>query len=167
MAVYTTASHTWAVGETVTAANMNAQIRDLINGFGVFSTYVPVVAGFTTVTTTVSGRYLQIQKLVAFEVQVQLSAVTTLGSSTITVTLPVAATASLPTQNQSGTAQFRTNAGVFTGGVITIGASGTTFTVLIAVPAAANPNLSRWTGAAPAGQVVGDIWSFSGTYEAA
>ena len=91
MATFTTASRTWATSEVVTAANMNAQLRDLINGFGAHTTYTPTFTGWTGAGTA-TGRYTQIGKLVWFEAQWAFSATPTV-AGTPTLTLPVTAAA--------------------------------------------------------------------------
>ena len=138
------------------------------NAFGAWTSYTPTVSvGFTTATYTLSGAYVQVQKTVWFRAQVQIATLTTPGTATFAINLPVQAASSLPSQFQAGTAQFRTNAAAYVPGVVSIAASATTFSVLICTPGAGNPNLSRWLGNVPAGQAAGDIWSFSGCYEAA
>ena len=164
MAAWTSTPRTWTVGETVTAANMNANIRDFANGFGAWATYTPSLSGFTSVTATTTGYYTQVQKTATVRCSVTINTVTTLGTSAITVGLPANASST------TGTDRFicgiyRTNAGVYVPCGVTLTASGGTFQTYTQTPGAANPNMSNWAGNAPAGQVAGDVWTWHFTYE--
>jgi len=165
-----TTPRTWANNETVNDTIMNAHVRDNLNFLyrpGAWASYTPTVSGFTSVVTTTAGYWQQAGQIVFARVEVTLGTVTTLGSSTITVTLPVTAQTS----------------GAVTLGVTPIGtglfdpaaanpyvaipqlATSTTFRAL--VMNASPPNMSTWTGAIPSGQANGDKWSFTLAYEAA
>ncbi len=39
MGVFTTAAATWVASATLTATQLNAQVRDFINGFGAYTSY--------------------------------------------------------------------------------------------------------------------------------
>lgn len=132
-----------------------------------WTSYTPTVAGYTSAVTVATGMYQQIGKTVNARVDVSITSITTAGSATITVTLPV-------------TAQ---STGTYTAGLTPIGNglvdlaavnpymaipqlhSTTTFRAL--VMNAAPPGMSTWTGAVPASQGAGDKWYFTLTYEAA
>lgn len=101
MATFTTASRTWATNEVVTAANMNAQIRDLINGFGAHSTYTPTITGFTLGNGTVAGRYTQVGKWVWFEAQFTFGTTSAAASAAPTCSLPVTAAATAVTSSMA------------------------------------------------------------------
>ena len=91
MAVWTTTPRTWASGETLTAANMNAQLRDFASGFGAWGSYTPTLSQgvSTNIAKTVTySKYLQIQKTVTWTVRLDITAAGTAASG-ITVTLPV------------------------------------------------------------------------------
>jgi hypothetical protein len=132
-----------------------------------WTAYTPTVTGFTTVTLTTSGRYLLPGKNCVGTAQIALSAVTTLGTSTITISLPANISASATSNyHVLGTTMYRTNAGLIVAGVLTAAAAGgNTAYIRTAVPSAANPNLVAWAGNNPAGQVVGDAWYIAFDYE--
>lgn len=95
MATWTTATRTWTAGETVTAANMNAQLRDFANAFGAFGSYTPALTASTTSPTlgtgsTASGAYMQSQKWVTGRATIQFgTSGTAAGTGTYYVSLPV------------------------------------------------------------------------------
>lgn len=105
MGVFTTASNTWAVGNKITAALLNGQLRDLINGFGAKSAYTPTLAGFTLGNGTMTGNYMQIQNMVWFEATLTFGTTTAAASAVPTCTLPVTA-ASSAVNNALVRAQF-------------------------------------------------------------
>lgn len=88
-----TVPRTWVVGEVVTAAELNAEIRDQFNevlAAGV--SYTPTWAGYTTLgTVTVHGRVSKIGRWVDFIAEITLVSGSTMGTGTITVTLPYTA----------------------------------------------------------------------------
>lgn len=134
-----------------------------------WSAYTPTVSGFTAVTTAVTGAFMQFGKITLWRATVVLSVVATLGTSTITVSLPTTASSAISTaagtQGIIGDCRYRTNAGItFLGEV----ALNTTTTAVLRVPAGTtSSNIATWTGAVPSGQVNGDAWSMSGWYESA
>ena len=99
-------------------------------------------------------------------VSVTIGTVTTLGTTAISVTLPLQASATQGT-NRFMCGIFRANAGTYVPCGVTISNSATGFGVYSQVAGAANPNMVIWAGNAPAGQVAGDVWSWNFTYETA
>ncbi len=91
MGTWTTAIRTWAAGETVTAANLNAQLKDFAGGFGAWTSYTPTLSGFTLGNGTIAGAYLQVQKTVVFRAKLTFGSTTTAASAYPTATLPVTA----------------------------------------------------------------------------
>lgn len=94
MAAWTTTPRSWSVGETVTAANMNAQIRDFANAFGAWGSYTPTWGASSAPAIgngTISGGYSQIQKTVHFRVGVTFGTTTTFGTGNYTLTIPTTA----------------------------------------------------------------------------
>lgn len=157
-----------AVGAALPALWTQQVGADLTVLTGVWTAYSPVVAGFGTATVTTAGRYLAMGKTIIVRAAVTVSAIGVPGATTVTVTLPFTSSATIVgASNIIGTTNFRTNAGAYTVGHAYATASSATFSARIAVPGAATPNLSGWTGAVPAGQVGGDIWSFNLVYESA
>lgn len=105
MGLFTTASNTWAVGNKITAALLNGQLRDLINGFGAKTAYTPTLAGFTLGNGTITGSYTQINKTVWFEATFTFGSTSAAASAVPTCTLPVTA-ASSAVNNALARAQF-------------------------------------------------------------
>jgi len=131
-----------------------------------WTAYTPSVTGFTSVVTTATGYYVQIGKTCHVRVSVTIGAVTTLGTTIITVSLPLIASATQGT-NRFICGVYRANVGYYMPCAVAIGNSAPVFAVYTQVPGAASPNMSGWYGNAPAGQVAGDIWSWNFTYEIA
>jgi len=157
-----------AVGAGLPAAWTQQVGADLSVLTGVWTAYTPVVGGYTSVVTATSGQYLAMGKTIFVRASVTISTVTTLGAVAIAVTLPFTSSATgVGALNIIGTANYKTNAGSYVMGHVGAGASSTTFFVRVATPAGATPNVVSWTGAAPAGQVAGDTWSFNLVYESA
>jgi uncharacterized membrane protein YbhN (UPF0104 family) len=90
---------TWVVGEVVTAAIQNAEIRDQFNDIiAAWTTYTPTWTAATTNPVlgngTIVGRYKKIGKVVNFQIDLTMGSTTTYGSGAWSVTLPFAAAAS-------------------------------------------------------------------------
>ncbi|WP_327403818.1 hypothetical protein OG194_29555 [Streptomyces sp. NBC_01288] len=92
----TFAPRTWVVGEVVSAALMNQEIRDQFNSvFAAWSTYTP---NWTAITTnpvlgngTLVGRYMKIGRTVIAHVNLTMGSTTTYGSGGYSFDLPAAA----------------------------------------------------------------------------
>jgi hypothetical protein len=92
----TFAPRTWVVGEIVSAALMNQEIRDQLNSFyGAWSTYTPTWTGATTNPVlgngTLIGRYLKVGRDVHFHINLTCGSTTTYGAGGYNFTLPVTA----------------------------------------------------------------------------
>jgi len=100
MGSWTTAIRTWAAGETVTAANMNAQIKDFASAFGAFTSYTPTWTASGTAPAigngTLTGRYLRVQNLVMFTISQTMGSSTTYGTGLYSWTLPVTTSQTSP-----------------------------------------------------------------------
>lgn len=94
MGSWTTAIRTWAAGETVTAANMNAQLKDFASAFGALTSYTPALTASGSNPTlgtgsAAQGAYLRVQKLCIARFFIQFgSSGTGAGSGTYYVSLP-------------------------------------------------------------------------------
>lgn len=152
-----------AIGAGLPALWTQQVAQDLATAGGAWVAYTPTVAGFTSVVTSTTGAYLAMGHTIVCRVSVTLGTVTTLGSSAISVTLPVTARSVSPALRIMCGVYKNSTAYVPT--AIVVGTSA--FTVMVQVPGGATPNLGNWTGAAPAAQLAGDIWTWSFTYEAA
>jgi len=92
MASWTTAIKTWSTGETVTAANMNAQIKDFATAFGAWGAYTPSIGGtgWAIGNGTATGYYAQAQKTVVFSITITWGSSSTFGAGAdLTLSLPV------------------------------------------------------------------------------
>ncbi|MFI0825731.1 hypothetical protein ACH4Q7_14885 [Streptomyces roseolus] len=158
---------TWVVGEVVTAAYMNAEIRDQWNDMlAAWTSYTPSWTASTTNPVlgngTLVGRHKRIGRTVHVHIDLAIGSTTTLGSGSWSFTLPVQAAAS--GGNRVGVAQA-VGATRFGGqNVISPGASATTpfFPASSAVS-----NLSAATATVPFAWAAANELRISFTYEAA
>jgi hypothetical protein len=83
---------TWVVGEIVTAALMNQEIRDQFNSiFTGWTVYTPTWTASTNPTLgngTMNGRYMKIGRIVIAEVNIFPGSTTTYGSGSWAIGLP-------------------------------------------------------------------------------
>lgn len=91
MGSWTTAIRTWAAGETVTAANMNAQLKDFASAFGALTSYTPTLTGFTPGNGTTAGGYLRVQKMTYFWAKFTFGSTSAGASATPKLSLPITA----------------------------------------------------------------------------
>lgn len=83
----TTAPRTWVVGETVTAAMLNQEIRDQLNSFfGAWTAYTPAWTATTTAPVlgngTISGLYMKVGRTCHVQIQLTAGSSTTFGAGT-------------------------------------------------------------------------------------
>ncbi|MFF1297916.1 MULTISPECIES: hypothetical protein [unclassified Streptomyces] len=99
----TTTPRTWVVGEVVSAALMNQEIRDQFNSFfGAWTTYTPTWTSTGTAPVlnngTLTGRYMKIGRNVLIEINLIAGSSTTFGTGNYSFSLPFqAATTGLAT----------------------------------------------------------------------
>ncbi|PAZ15689.1 hypothetical protein CLM62_12900 [Streptomyces sp. SA15] len=91
----TFAPRTFVVGEVVSAAVMNQEIRDQFNSmFAAWTSYTPVWTASTTNPVldngTLIGRYMKIGRTVYFHINLTTGSLTTYGSGVYSFSLPVA-----------------------------------------------------------------------------
>ena len=89
----TFAPRTWVVGEVVTAALLNQEIRDQINTIvGAWTTYTPTWTASTTNPAlgngTLVGRYMKVGRTVTAHVNLITGSTTTYGSGVYSFALP-------------------------------------------------------------------------------
>jgi hypothetical protein len=89
----TFAPRTWVVGEVVSAALMNQEIRDQFNSFySAWTPYTPVWTGSSTNPVvnngTLAGRYLKVGRNVWFHINLTCGSSTTYGSGNYNWSLP-------------------------------------------------------------------------------
>lgn len=92
----TFAPRTWVVGEVVTAALLNQEIRDQFNSmFAAWSTYTPTWTGSTTNPVlnngTMVGRYMKLGRTVVGHINLTAGSTTTYGAGNYNWTVPSAA----------------------------------------------------------------------------
>lgn len=86
-----TSPRTWVAGEVVSAALMNAHLRDNLKALGdSWTSYTPTMANWSTGNGTLTGSYLNTGKLVIFRVKLTAGSTTSF-SGAPTFTLPVTA----------------------------------------------------------------------------
>lgn len=95
-----TTPRTWVVGEVVTAAELNTEIRDQFNDlFAAWTSYTPTWTGATTNPTIgngqIQGRYKLVGKLAHFAIECLFGSTTTAGSGAYNFGLPMAAAGSV------------------------------------------------------------------------
>lgn len=156
-----------AVGDQITAAQAAVVATDLGIIGAAWTPYTPVVTGYTSVTTTVSGAYIVIGKTCYFRAQYALATVTTLGVATILVSLPFTAAASYTSKSTVGPLSYWTTTATVTGGVVVLAPSATVLTMYTPPPGAATPNMGLISGSQPSGQIAGVTVAMSGCYEIA
>lgn len=159
---------TWVVGEVVTAAYMNAEIRDQFNDLlSAWTAYTPSWTAATTnpvlgANGTLVGKYRKIGRLVNFQIDLTMGSTTTYGSGAWSITLPFTAAAS--SGSRVGNAQAL--GGSRFGGqvIISPGASG----VGAFFPASSTvSNYSSAAAAVPFAWASGNELRITGTYESA
>lgn len=88
----TFAPRTWVVGETVTAALMNQEIRDQFSSiFDAWTTYTPTWTASTNPAIgngTITGRYLKVGRKCIAVIKVTMGSTTTYGSGGYSFGLP-------------------------------------------------------------------------------
>lgn len=123
----TFAPRTFVVGEVVTAAILNAEIRDQFNSmFAAWTAYTPVWTAATTNPVigngTILGRYMKIGRTVIGHINLTMGSSTTYGAGDYSFTLPGAGAAS--GASLVGTAQLL--AGSRWAGHVVLGSGGST-----------------------------------------
>jgi hypothetical protein len=115
-----------------------------------------------------TGRWEQVRHTVRGEVYFTFGSSTTLGTGTMSISLPVPVTGNKLGGGAGvgfvGTSSYRTNAGAYFIGLTSAPASATSFTALIPTSTTVT-NLGRWSNTQPSGQVAGDSWYFGFGYE--
>ncbi len=165
MGVYTTTPKTWAVGNKITAALLNSDVRDDVNAFDADDSYTPSWTAATTNPVigngTIVGAFTQVQKRVFWRVLITMGSTTTYGTGNWQISLPVAASAAtalinFPIGNWSGNpAGARSNGQVLHDSV----ASRAFFVVGGAATLVTNTAPGTWAN--------GNVFYMSGQYEAA
>ena len=86
-----TGPRTWVVGEAVTAALMNAHIRDNLKALGdALSSYTPTLTNGTVGNGTITGNYTAAGKRVWYRGRFTLGSTSTISATPLRISLPVA-----------------------------------------------------------------------------
>jgi len=168
-----TTPRTWVAGETVTAAMLNAQVRDNLNVISPLgditqlTQYTPVLTATTTNPTlgtagTISGAYSRIGGQVAGTFTLVFGTTPSSGSGSYLVTVPAAANSQQPLGTVIGAARA-------------LDASASTYTTYTAelfsttqmVFRVGNNNNVNWGSTSPAAPAVNDTMSGNYIYGAA
>jgi hypothetical protein len=158
---------TWVVGEVVTAAMMNEQIRDPVNDLlAPWTAYTPTWTAPTTNPVlgngTIIGKHRKIGRLVNFQIDLVMGSTTTYGSGAWSLTLPFAAAAS--SGSRIGVAQAL--GGSRFGGQIVISPSATATSPFFPASSSVS-NLSSVAATTPFAWASGNELRITGCYESA
>ncbi|MEV8548309.1 hypothetical protein AB0L04_00440 [Streptomyces glaucescens] len=161
----TFAPRTWVVGEVVTAALLNQEVRDQFNSFfGAWTSYTPTWAGATTNPTlgngTLTGRYMKVGRTVTAEIKLTTGSTSTYGSGIWRWSLPAAAASA---HDAVGTAFVGDASAGYSIGVAYVSASNTDVTVYVGSPTAG----AAVSGSHPQTFAAGDRVWITVQYEAA
>lgn len=170
----TTTPRTWVVGETVSAALMNQEIRDQFNSFfGAWSSYTPgwfaeTGTNPTLGNGTLTGRYLKVGRTVDWVVQLTWGSTSAAGSGGGSENwmfgLPAAPAAGF-TQRIVAVDVFDSSTSLhYSGNAIYSTTNGGTFRTIVSNRADAS---GIWDSTLPIVWAAGDILYASGRYEAA
>jgi hypothetical protein len=155
------------VGEVVTAAQLNTEIRDQFNDvFASWSTYTPTWTASTNPTIgngTITGRYKLIGKTCLAAAQVTIGSTTTLGSGQYSISLPVAPRSAAPDQRVMVGVRRNSDGSRWVGDAR---ATASTITLGIYAGAASGSHVAL-TGTTPISLAASDSITLTGTYEAA
>ncbi|MEU6098956.1 hypothetical protein [Streptomyces sp. NPDC047079] len=143
------APRTWVVGEVVSAAIMNQEIRDQLNTLlAAWTPYTPTWTASTNPNIgngTLTGRYMKIGRTVIVHINLTAGSTTTFGSGSYNWSLPFAAAnagASLV-----GTVQILASSRW--AGQVVISPNATTFSIFAPISSANPRNIDFVTGTAP------------------
>ncbi|MFD0074249.1 hypothetical protein ACFVIY_17630 [Streptomyces sp. NPDC127166] len=157
---------TWVVGEVVTAAYLNAEVRDQFTDLlAAWTAYTPVWTATTNPSLgngTLVGKYRKIGRLVNFQIDLTMGTTTTYGSGAWSLTLPFAAAAS--SGSRIGVAQAL--GGSRFGGQIVISPSAAGTSPFFPASASVS-NLSSVAAATPFTWASGNELRITGCYESA
>jgi hypothetical protein len=156
---------TWAVGETVTAAMLNAEIRDQLNSM--FDAWTPYTPSWTASTTNpvlgngvLAGQYIKWGRTCTATVILTMGSTTTYGSGNYLFTLPFSAAAA--TVSYLGVARLGTSR-IWLGHVVV--ASGSNLVTVTFDTNATDTRGTNWTGTVPDPLAATNTFRFSLTYQ--
>ncbi|MGW3595017.1 hypothetical protein [Streptomyces sp. NPDC005167] len=155
----------WVVGETVTAAMLNSEIRDQLNSM--FDTWTPYTPSWTGTTTnpalgngSLTGQYIKIGRTCTATVILTMGSTTTYGSGNYLFSLPF--TAASATVSYLGVARLGA-ARIWLGHVVV--SSGSNLVTVTFDSAIADTRGTNWTGTVPDTLAATHTFRFSLTYQ--
>lgn len=156
---------TWVAGTALTAAQMNAELRDAITGIqAAWTGYTPVLTATSVNPTlgngTIAGRFTRVGKTVTFFIQTVIGSTTTVGTGSYIWTLPVASLQGIHQVTSGSGNFFDTSAGSDFGGWGVVQTSSTAVGLRSSTATAVG-------AAVPVVPATGDIITIMATYEAA
>ncbi|TXS30722.1 hypothetical protein EAO71_20210 [Streptomyces sp. ms191] len=163
----TFAPRTWVVGEVVTAALLNQEIRDQISSMlAAWTSYTPAWTAATTNPVlnngSIAGLYMKLGRTVQVHAEMTAGSTTTYGSGQWSMSLPAASTTSPGIR--IGTAQA--SGSIRAAGHTTVNNNATTFGIWFPATTAVS-NLSACTATVPFTWANTNILRCTLTYEAA
>ncbi|MET9506927.1 hypothetical protein ABZX62_00315 [Streptomyces flavidovirens] len=163
---------TWVVGETVSAALMNAEIRDQFNEmFAAWTAYTPTWTAATTNPSlgngTLTGRYLKIGRTCKVLIVLTLGSTSTYGSGNLRLSLPVTGASVTGGCGVLSYTYARGPSPNFVMGAGPLGSGATTTeTVWLANPGTIG-DWNAWADASPWAGAAGDVLRCYGEYQTA
>lgn len=162
----TFAPRTWVVGEVVSAAVMNQEIRDQFNSmFGAWTAYTPTWTAATSNPAlgngTILGRYMKIGRTVLCDIILTAGSTTTYGSGAYSIGMPAAAAAA--SLEAAGVARLSAGSTYIGYAYVASGA----LVANVIFPNTSTPSVgANWTSTAPATLAAGHSLRLTLTYEA-
>jgi hypothetical protein len=158
------------VGEVVTGALMNQEIRDQFNSFfGAWTSYTPTFGSAGTAPAvgngTLSGQYMKVGRSVLVSLVLTVGSTTTFGSGNLNFSLPatVSASAAGAVLNASTS---RTGTQNFVVGAAPLSNNGTNTGTIWFASTSTSGDWDAWTTSTPWTLAAGDIVRVWGTYQA-
>ncbi|MFK0151207.1 hypothetical protein ACIQVK_03880 [Streptomyces sp. NPDC090493] len=162
---------TWVVGEVVSAALMNQEIRDQFNSFfGAWTTYTPTFGSTGTAPAvgngTLNGQYMKIGRTVIMSLTFTIGSTTTFGSGNLSFTLPATGAAASNGVALNASAS-RTGTQNFVMGAMPLTNNATTTSTIWFASTSTSGDWDAWTASVPWTLAAGDIVRVWGQYQAA
>ncbi|MGW7239743.1 hypothetical protein [Streptomyces sp. NPDC054804] len=166
----TFAPRTWVVGEVVTAALMNQEVRDQWNTvLGAWTSYTPTFGSSGTAPAlgngTLVGQYMKIGRTVVVSLVLTVGSTTTFGSGNLNFSLP-ATVSSAAAGAVLNCSVSRTGTQNFVVGAAPLTNSGTTTATMWFASTSTTGDWDAWTTNTPWTVAAGDVIRVWGTYQA-
>lgn len=167
----TFAPRTWVVGEVVSAAIMNQEVRDQFNSFfAAWTSYTPTLGSAGTAPVlgngTLTGQYMKIGRTVHMSLTLTVGSTTTFGSSNLNFTLPATGASSAGGTALSASVSKAGNPNFVLGAIPLTNNAVNTSTIWFASTSTTG-DWDAWTTSTPWTLAAGDIVRVWGSYQAA